>query len=230
MRRWLKWRIVTNMETLLEQILRSPKLEIYFETIRDRLRDEQEARHRFYERITNDDKAEFINGEVVMQSPVTFRHDDVSILLHNLISNYVRSRSLGFVGHEKMLISLSRNDNEPDICFWRKEISDQFKPKQLQFPAPDFVAEVISQSTEATDRGVKFEDYAAHGVREYWIVDPDREFVEQHFLRDEHSELHVKTDTGTIASMVLDGLAIPVRGMFDDAENAAALRRLLAVA
>lgn len=219
-----------HMETLLEQILRSPKLEIYFEKIRDRLRDEQEARNRFYQQITNDDKAEFINGQVFMQSPVTFRHSDVSSLLHNLMSNYVRSRTLGYVGHEKLLISLSRNDYEPDVCFWRRETADHFQPRQLQFPAPDFVAEVISPSTEANDRGVKFEDYAAHGVREYWIVDPNEEFVEQYFLQGERYELNVKMDTGMIVSKAVVGFEIPVRAMFDHAENAAALRKLLALA
>ena len=89
-----------------------------------------------------------------MQSPVTLRHNTVSILLHNLLSNFVRSKALGFVGHEKLLICLSRNDYEPDVCFWRKELSDLFKPKQLRFPPPDFVAEVLSDSTEAVDRGV----------------------------------------------------------------------------
>ncbi len=43
---------------------------------------------------------------------------------------------------------------------------------QSKFPAPDLIVEVLSESTEANDRGIKFEDYAAHGVVEYWIVDP----------------------------------------------------------
>ena len=44
--------------------------------------------------------------------------------------------------------------------------------------APDLVIEVLSSSTADLDRGYKQYLYAAHGVREYWLVDPDAEQVE----------------------------------------------------
>jgi len=80
---------------------------------------------------------------------------------------YVLRHDLGFVGHEKVMISLSRNDYEPDICYFNKEETRQFTPNQMRFPAPDFVVEVLSDRKAANDRGVKFEDYAAHGIVEY---------------------------------------------------------------
>lgn len=39
--------------------------------------------------------------------------------------------------------------------------------------APDFVAEVLSDSTAYKDLGVKKDLYERNGVREYWIVQPD---------------------------------------------------------
>ena len=42
----------------------------------------------------------------------------------------------------------------------------------MKYPAPDFIAEILSPSTDERDRGIKFEDYAAHGVGEYWLLDP----------------------------------------------------------
>lgn len=77
------------------------------------------------------------------------------------------------------MISLSRNDYEPDICFWRKEVSDQCLEDQMHFPAPDFIIEITSPSTEKIDRNEKFIDYAAHQVKEYWIVDPQKKTVEK---------------------------------------------------
>ena len=39
--------------------------------------------------------------------------------------------------------------------------------------APDFVLEVLSKSTKRKDSLTKTSKYAAAGVREYWIIDPD---------------------------------------------------------
>ena len=44
--------------------------------------------------------------------------------------------------------------------------------------APDLVVEILSASTEKWDRTAKRRLYAAHGVREYWIVDPAAQTVE----------------------------------------------------
>jgi Uma2 family endonuclease len=68
------------------------------------------------------------------------------------------------------------------VCFFDNAKASTFQPEQMIHPAPDFVVEILSTSTEARDRGIKFEDYAAHGVREYWLVDPEGETLEQYLL------------------------------------------------
>lgn len=52
----------------------------------------------------------------------------------------------------------------------------------MKFPVPDLAVEVLSPSTEARDRGVKFEDYAANRVGEYWIISTEEATVEQFVL------------------------------------------------
>ena len=98
---------------------------------------------------------------------------------------------------------------------------------QFRFPAPDLAVEILSDSTEAIDRGVKFEDYAAHGVSEYWLVDPTAQVVEQYGLEGEAYALLFKMSDGVLRSRAIAGLALPVRAIFDDGENAAALRAIL---
>src|SRR4051812_41545071 len=142
------------------------------------LKTEEEKRQHFYESITEQEKAEFINGEIVLHSPVIRKHNQVGMKLLTLLNTFVSASQLGFVGYEKILIRLSRNDFEPDICFFRREIAETFSDKTMYFPAPDFIVEILSRSTEKIDRGVKFEDYAFHKVKEYWIIDPDKETVE----------------------------------------------------
>jgi Uma2 family endonuclease len=218
------------METVLDPLIRSPKLPKYIQQLEATLAEEQRKRQVFYETVKEGDKVEFINGEVVMHSPVRLSHNEASFALARLIGTFVDEHGLGIVGHEKLMISLTRNDYEPDVCFWGKDKAALLRPKQLHFPAPDFVAEVLSESTEQVDRGVKFEDYAAHGVAEYWIIDPEAQMVEQYLLDDEMYKLAVKTDSAsnaTLKSAAIPGFAIPARAIFDPAERQRALRELL---
>ena len=43
---------------------------------------------------------------------------------------------------------------------------------------PDWVCEVLSPSTAQTDRVIKREIYASHGVHDYWLVDPLERMLE----------------------------------------------------
>lgn len=213
------------METVLEPLTQSPKLCLYLRELEALLEDEHARRQQFYEHITEEEKVEFINGEVVMHSPVKLQHNRVSVLLSRLLSTYVSMNQLGFVGHEKILISLTRNDYEPDICFFTSEKADTFTPGQWQFPPPDFVVEVLSPGTEQSDRTTKFMDYAAHDVREYWIIDPDAETVEQYLLEQQQYTLRLKVRDGSLESQVLAGFTIPVRAIFDEQENLNVLQK-----
>ncbi|MEZ4829099.1 MAG: Uma2 family endonuclease [Bacteroidia bacterium] len=146
------------------------------------LEEEQRRRREFYEWVTPDIKAEFINGEIIVHSPVRRAHWKITDLLSRLVSIYVSIHQLGVVGTEKVMISLTRNDYEPDLVFFRKEIADQFSEDQTLFPAPDFAVEILSPKTAAIDRGAKRLDYAAHGVSEYWIIDPVKMCIDQYIL------------------------------------------------
>ena len=218
---------MTN-EPAVQELLASPKLVLHLRAFERMLDEERARRERFYEEIDADQKAEFINGEVIVHSPVRRRHTDIHRRLLRLLDLHVQLHDLGFLGFEKTLIALTRNDYEPDICLFEKEKSDAFPPDQAKFPAPDFIVEILSPGTAFKDRGVKFEDYAAHGVREYWIVDPDAETVEQYALEDGAYALRIKAADGPLESAVVSGFEIPVRALFDDAVNLKVVRRLLA--
>ena len=97
----------------------------------------------------------------------------------------------------------------------------------MKFPVPDIVVEVLSQSTEDRDRGVKFEDFASNRVAEYWIVDADTQIVEQYLLENGEYTLALKSGTGMLTSRVVNGLAIPIEAIFDEKENLKAIRKLL---
>jgi Uma2 family endonuclease len=207
----------TTTSMTVQQLIRSPKLPMYVQTFQALLQEEQKKREQFYEEMSEEQKVEFINGEVVVHSPVRLRHTIACKNVLALLDAFVRKHQLGFVGHEKMLISLTRNDYEPDVVYFGPEKAQTFSLDQMKFPAPDLIVEVLSPSTEATDRGIKFQDYAAHGVTEYWILDPDREIVEQYALKGETYELLVKSKSGTLQSVAVPGFEIAVRALFDEA-------------
>jgi len=163
-----------------------------------------------------------------MQSLALNRHAAVVGRLSRLLGAYVDLRRLGQMRAEKILSQFPRNDYEPDLVFFGLEKSQTITPQTLLHPAPDFIVEVLSPSTAATDRGVKFEDYAAHGVAEYWLVDPEAETIEQFVLRDGRYPASVELlREGVLQSPVIAGLELPVRALFEDEANLAALRRLL---
>lgn len=215
-------------QVLVRQLLDSPRLPHYLQVMEGVLADETRKREDFYRQISEGDKAEFIIGNIILHSPVTLRHNATGKRFLMLLNMYVELHGLGYVGYEKIMISLTRNDYEPDVCFFGSDKADLFTPDQIRFPAPDFVAEVLSESTEDTDRGIKFDDYAAHGVGEYWIIDPTLETIEQYMLHGDHYELIVKAKTGVLESHSIPGFQIPTRAIFGDEENRAALGALLA--
>lgn len=218
---------MTAVEELVKPLRRSPQLVEAVDLLQREIAEERARRERFYEEMTPEQKVEFIEGEVVLHSPAKLRHLDATSLLENLLSNHVRIHGLGTVQTEKCLCVFPRNDYEPDIVFFGQEKASSLTPDTLKFPIPDFVVEVLSDSTEHRDRGVKFEDFDAHGVAEYWIIDPETESVEQYLPGEGGYQLRTKSSTGILASEAVDGFTIPVRAIFDEEENLKALRGIL---
>lgn len=187
---------------------------------------EMQRREKFYTEFPDDVKAEFINGKVFVHPPSQKRHSDAVASLLKILSIFAQLEKLGWAAGQKVLTALTRNDYEPDVLFFEKKKSDLFKKGQWKYPPPDFVVEVLSDSTEGNDRGVKFNDYAAHGVREYWIIDPVEQSVEQYFLKNGRFELYMKSHEGRIESRVVQGFSIEIRAIFDEAANLAAIQSL----
>lgn len=219
------------LDIRVAELLEAPDAKLVIERAQAILADEAERRRAFREWLRDDIKAEFINGEVIMHSPVKRRHLDASKYLENLLQNFVLLNDLGVVDSEKALIGLTRNDYEPDICFWRSETADSFQDDQMEHPAPDLIVEILSKSTTGRDRGVKFEDYAAHGVCEYWIIDPVRKSVEQYQLDEAtmaFASVAVLFLDDTLSALSVPGFHIPVRAIFDKLVNMETLQRFMA--
>jgi Uma2 family endonuclease len=189
---------------------------------------EAEARQRFRESLDEDVRAEFINGEVVIQMTSRDEHTTTIRNLGRLLDIFLQIRQLGAVRTEQALTDFVRNDYVPDICYWSCAKAALLNKGTTSYPVPDFICEVLSPSSILRDRGVKFEDYAAEGVSEYWIIDPDARTIEQYLQQNRSYALAGKFSNGVIRPAAIQGLEIPVNAVFDDQANLAALRNLLA--
>ena len=216
----------------LEQLMEAPNLPQLIEQAQVALRDEARRREEFYAWLSEDVKAEFINGQIVMHSPVKERHWTTVGNVHRLLSSFALKHKLGRVASEKALIALLRNDYEPDVCFWRSEKAAQFTAEQTKLPAPDLVVEVLSKGTAKWDRGIKFTDYAANGIGEYWLVNPGKRTIEQYDLDpeiEEYTLVGTWTNRDEIESKQVVGFRVSVPALFNEQANVEALTNLLSI-
>jgi Uma2 family endonuclease len=213
----------------IEDLKHAPNLPLVVEELLSFLEDEKRRRKDFLENLNDDTKAEFIEGEIVLNSPVKRKHYVIVTNLLTLLSTYVSIHNLGELATEKVLIHLTRNDFEPDLVYFDEEQVKSFDRDTMLHPAPRLIVEVLSSSTQKYDRGIKFEDYANHKVKEYWIIDPDLEEVEQYVLNDiSQYELKLKSRSGQITLEAIKNLTLNIHSFFNKAENLIELKKMMA--
>ena len=159
----------------------------------------------FLEWLEPGQQADLIDGEVFMHSPVPTRHAGLLNFVDAVLRLSIDRRGLGTLFREVVAVKLGcRNVFLPDLAFYGSDRSDAIKETHAE-GAPDLVVEVLSRRTAERDIGPKFAEYEQHGVREYWILDP--ETLAHRFYRLEGEELVEYADgaVGRIDSQVLDG-------------------------
>lgn len=215
--------------SLTLELKERPTLALEVKEIEAFLAEEAKAREAFRDKIEPHEKGEFINGQVFMHSPARDSHNVTRSLIEQILRFAIQAGKIeGHVVSEKAMCAFTRNDYEPDVAWFSPENAERIGPDTTLYPVPDFTVEILSPGTPKNDRGVKFTDYAAHGVKEYWIVDADARSVEQYVLdADGIYQLAEKLAHGEILPRSFPGLSIPLESIFDSAANFAFLKTLL---
>jgi Uma2 family endonuclease len=161
-----------------------------------------------------DDKtfAEWVDGEVQLMSPVSRGHAEISQFLYRVIAAFVEWRAQGevFVAPFQMRLQQSPRGREPDIMYVAEEHLDRITDTFLSGPA-DLAVEVVSPESMLLDRGEKYAEYEAEGVREYWIIDPITQRTDFFVLREDGRFTRVDPDKdGLYRSQALDGFSLQV--------------------
>jgi Uma2 family endonuclease len=133
----------------------------------------------FLEWCDEDTWAEWVDGEVVVLSPASDKHQDLADFLTAILRVYTEARGLGVVRSApfQMKTRPELPGREPDILFIAKENLGRLKETYLDGPA-DLVIEITSQESRLRDRGEKFAEYELGGVKEYWLIDPEERRVD----------------------------------------------------
>lgn len=121
-------------------------------------------------------RAELIDGQLYNMAPPSFRHQKLVSEFTQAFGSFVKSRNgLCEVVPAPFAVNLNADDKtyvEPDISVIcdRKKLTDKGCDG-----APDLVIEIVSPSSRRMDYSTKNTLYSDAGVREYWIVDPEKE-------------------------------------------------------
>lgn len=121
---------------------------------------------------------EIINGEHYVTPSPDLRHQKLSGRLYLSLAEFLRAHpSAGEVYYAPLDVVLSHWDIvEPDLLFVAADQRNILTEKNVA-GAPALVVEILSPSTRARDRRLKQQLFEKNGVREYWMVDPERNTV-----------------------------------------------------
>ncbi len=171
----------------------------------------------FLEWLDEDTWAEWVDGEVVMLSPASQRHQDLADFLTSILRAFVEAHSLGRVisAPFQMKTHPDLPGREPDLLFIDKEHLDRLKETYLDGPA-DLVVEIVSPESRLRDRGEKFAEYEAGGVREYWLIDPDEKRADFYVLGEDGRYERRRPEAGVYRSEVVKGFWIKEEWLWRD--------------
>jgi len=150
------------------------------------LAENREYTAEYLETLQEDVRAEVIDGQIFYFAAPTMDHQTIVVKLCSRIDRYIEDHA----GECRLYVAPvtvrlncdSKTSLEPDLIV----VCDKDKlHKDACYGAPDLVIEITSKSTRKRDYGLKLKKYRAAGVREYWIVEPERQTVLVSCFEDE---------------------------------------------
>jgi Uma2 family endonuclease len=163
----------------------------------------------FFAVAPDDQKAELINGVLIVSPSPLDVHERENLFLLRLIGEYVEQHGLGEVRGSRTAVRLTDSHVfQPDVLFVCRD-RDHIIEERGVFGAPDLVIEILSMATAQYDRGVKFQTYQQTGVRELWLIDPYGPAGTEFFQRQGDTLAPVMADEkGWLNALVLPGFRL----------------------
>lgn len=176
---------------------------------------------------------EIIGGEKIMSPSANLDHSGIIMRLGMIIGTHLSNNKSGYVYPDDVDVHFPDGTLfKPDLCVVLKSNEKILAGQKNIYGAPDMVVEILSHSTRKKDLTIKKDVYEAHGVREYWIIDPRAKSVSFYLLRDgkyslddvyilvDEKEFETLDDDDKAAIKhevpvkILEGLTIPLEFVF----------------
>ncbi len=142
-------------------------------------------------------RSEWVDGEAVLSPPASYRHMRASRRIANLLEQSLA----GLEAVQETGVALPGNiERVPDVT-----VVDR-PPEQRRIErTPVLVVEILSPSTRIEDTVVKSAEYAAAGIGQFWVVDPEHRTIDVHELHDGGWRLLAHLDDGQPTATVVVG-------------------------
>ena len=145
-----------------------------------------------YLALPDERRVELIDGVIYDMSAPTGYHQMIAGRLYTMLFQWINGKEgkcMPFMSPVDVQLDCdNKTIVQPDVLILCDK--SKYTPARI-VGAPDFVAEVLSKSTKRKDIFIKLNKYKNAGVREYWIIDPDRKTVMVwHFEKDDNIALY----------------------------------------
>jgi Uma2 family endonuclease len=157
---------------------------------------------------------ELWDGKIIVSPAPSFFHQQLILRLYRVLDDWVKQRHLGQTATCPVDMVLSpHRTTQPDVLYVSRGRRNIIQ--EAVMGAADLVMEVISPTSRSRDRIDKRDLYEQHGVKEYWLVDPEAQTVEIFFLEKHQYQLVGRWRPGEEASSrLLEGLKVDVEKLF----------------
>ncbi len=165
--------------------------------------------------IDSGKRYELIGGEFFMApAPNTFHQRSLREIGFK-IAKFLKISELGEVFIAPYDVVISNEDVvQPDIIFVLKQNLHIITEDNIK-GSPDLLIEIISKNSAQRDRIIKRRLYERYGVKEYWLVDPDKKEIEVLILQEGRYQIYgVFKSQDTLSSLVLKDLHFEVEEVF----------------
>ena len=139
--------------------------------------------------LSENDKVELINGEIIEMSPICRRHAACVDRINRLFSNILGIKVIVRVQNPILLNNLS--EPEPDIALLKPR-ADFYESGHPQ-PQDIFLLIEVADSSIEYDRDVKIPLYASSGITEVWLVDIYQQVITVYRYPTEHDYRDIQT-------------------------------------
>lgn len=151
-------------------------------------------------------RAELVDGKLFMMAPPSRKHQTIVRELFSSINSYLKTNICScenFFAPFAVFLNENTNYVEPDISVIcdRNKLTDKGCSG-----APDWIIEVVSPGSKGMDYYTKLFKYHTAGVREYWIVDPEKDHILVYNFESEYTDDYTFSDT--IKAGIYDDLYI----------------------